>query len=102
MVRFHDCVLTASVMGVFSLSHPMSLYNYYITTTNAIIITTNIILVSIAIIMSDDKIDCKTRPHTEETANDDDILNSTDVQILSLTVTVQCNPCHHDYHVEPI
>ena len=80
-------------MGVLSLSHPMSLYNYYITTTNAIIITTNIIIiiVSIAIIVSDDKSDCKTRPHTEETAYDDDILNSTDVQILSLTGTNPAN-----------
>ena len=43
---FYDCALCTSVMGVLILSHPMSLYNYYIDTATIIIIT-NITIVII-------------------------------------------------------
>ena len=81
---FPNCVLATSVMGVLILSHPMSLYNYYI----------NIIISSsssshyhqehhiITIIIHHKKNDCRVKPHTEQTAYDDDISNSIDVQIL--------------------
>ena len=42
--------------------------------------------------MTDDKSDCQVKAHPEPTAYDDDISNSTDVQILSLAITLQCNP----------
>ena len=42
--------------------------------------------------MTDDTSDCKVKAHTEQTAYDDDISNSTDVQILPLAITLQCNP----------
>ena len=85
---FPNCVLATSDMGVLILSHPMSLYNYYITTTKNIIISSSssshyhqehhIII----IIIRHKKSDCTVKPHTEQTAYDDDISNSIDVQIL--------------------
>ena len=42
--------------------------------------------------MTDDKSDCQVKAHPAPTAYDDDISNSTDVQILPLAITLQCNP----------
>lgn len=92
-----------SVMGVLILSHPMSLYNYYITTTKNTIISSssssyyhqerhNITTTkNIIIIMCHEKSDCKVKPHTELTAYDDDISNSFDVQILWNFLQSHCN-----------
>ena len=94
---FPNCVLATSVMGVLILSHPMSLYNYYITTTKNIIISSSssshyhqehhIII----IIIRHENNDCRVKPHTDQTAYDDDISNSIDVQILWKILQSHCH-----------
>ena len=49
--------------------------------------------------MTDDKSDCQVKAHPEPTAYDDDISNSTDVQIISMTMTLQCN--YNNPHFKP-